>query len=155
MMFYYITVKFLFILLLTKSAITKSVDKYDPVVIRDSVQAEPGHFPAMVDLSIQGLTNCGGVLIDLSHIVTAGHCLVNVDDLSDSKIIVTGDEISLAEASPSRQTRTAIYHIIHPHYFQSPYKLINDIAVLRVTLLIILYTYNLSDFIISISHQNR
>lgn len=134
-MLFHISTIFLYILQLTESS---KIVPYE----RNGQNAISGQFPAMVALNIRKrLTTafCGGTLIDLSNVVTSGHCLEGVENISDdghSQILVIGDEIEITEPSPKRQVRSAVFHMVHPNYFKGENKLFNDIAVIRVTITI-------------------
>lgn len=131
-MLYYLTAKFLYILLLTESA---STDITPNIIGGDDAMF--GQFPALVALRVFTRTYtglCGGTLIDLSHIITAGHCFDNTKQISDGgRVQAIGDEISLILGSPSRQERNAMFFIVHPKYFHDKYNLFNDVAVVRVS----------------------
>lgn len=146
-MLYSITAKFLYILLLSELTSTNIIPN-----IYKSENAVLGQFPALVALKIlirRTVGLCGGTLIDLSHIITAGHCLEKVAKISDGgKITAIGDEISLWVESPSRQERDAIFFIIHPKYFRNGTDLFNDIAIIQVNQL---YPFRL--LFISLSKQ--
>ncbi|XP_015109013.1 chymotrypsin-1 [Diachasma alloeum] len=48
---------------------------YDVNSIDGGLRAEPGEFPYVVSIWMYGSHHCSGVIIDKTHILTAGHCV--------------------------------------------------------------------------------
>ncbi|XP_017876160.1 serine protease snake-like [Ceratina calcarata] len=96
------------------------------------VEARSGEFPYMVALGYQndvGIKySCGGSLISSQHVLTAAHCVNNVNEIVPIEVRL-GDE-SLNSTAESVQ-RISISDIIsHPKYKRSAQY--NDIAILKL-----------------------
>lgn len=82
-MFYNNIFALLLLLMYVLLIMTESVSSQEEVIpyIYDGTNAKRGEYPAIVSLKIikhSKVYMCSGTLIDKSHVVTAGHCVINV-----------------------------------------------------------------------------
>ncbi|KAG5674022.1 hypothetical protein PVAND_004014 [Polypedilum vanderplanki] len=72
-----------------------------------------GEFPAKISLqNRRGNHFCGGALIDLRHVLSAAHCLTDIDGRvsNPNDIRLMGDDLSIeSRASPHRQICDAYF----------------------------------------------
>ncbi|KAG5669287.1 hypothetical protein PVAND_017177 [Polypedilum vanderplanki] len=111
---------------LTRSAVTAERR------IVNGQPAQPHQFPYQVALLISTLTGtslCGGSVISTNAVLTAAHCTA---PFAQSYLIIAG-AYNRVQIEPNQQRRTepASNFIQHPEY--GSIRLINDIAVIRVT----------------------
>ncbi|XP_034231541.1 trypsin-1-like [Thrips palmi] len=90
-------------------------------------EAEPGQFPWMAALLRNGLQQfCGGVLLDSTHILTAAHCVYN---LEAGDLTVGLGEYDLSQPVPERVQTFEVTDILVNERF-NPDAYTDDIAIL-------------------------
>ncbi|KAJ3497768.1 hypothetical protein NLG97_g1653 [Lecanicillium saksenae] len=87
--------------------------------------ASPGAAPYIVSIRKDGAHNCGGSLIGKDVILTAGHCLM---DLEPTKLTVVAGSNSVKQGGVERNVSRGIKN---PTF--DAFKRINDIALLRLS----------------------
>ncbi|XP_059620668.1 trypsin-like [Phlebotomus argentipes] len=110
--------------------------KWFPRII-GGTQAVIGEFPGKVSLQTRlGSHFCGGTLIDLTHILTAAHCVTDsrAQVLNPAAIQIMAGDVSIVrnDAAPTREVRFLSHIFVHPDYDIATME--NDIAVLRLSL---------------------
>ena len=86
---------------------------------------KPHSFPWAVSLQYKGIHDCGGVIIDQWHILTAAHCLDYSNDLDNYFVRVGAhDQSSSGQLIPTMQL------IIHPNYDET--RSTNDIGIIKL-----------------------
>jgi secreted trypsin-like serine protease len=98
-------------------------------VIGGTVPA-PGARPWQVQISVSGMHHCGGSLVALDWVLTAGHC-VEGRSPSDFRLVLGEHDRSVAEGV--EQTRFADRIEMHPDYVWSGGVPHNDVALLHLT----------------------
>jgi secreted trypsin-like serine protease len=83
--------------------------------------AQPHSWPWIVSLQRFDINICGGSLLTEEWVLTAAHCMIDIDE-----IIVHIDIHNQTSVSP--QTRMIVKVIIHPNYEPTP-RHVNDIAL--------------------------
>ncbi|CAF0984899.1 unnamed protein product [Rotaria sordida] len=95
------------------------------VRIVNGIEVKPHSFPWAVSLQYRGLHDCGGVIIDQWHILTAAHCLDYSNDLGNYFARIGAHErYSSGELMPIAQL------ILHPDY--NEYRSTNDIGLIKL-----------------------
>lgn len=96
-----------------------------------------GQFPAAVSLDSPYNLHCGGVVVDRRHILTSAQCVLNATHqlINPFWLTAVAGDINLAPRSIRRETRNITHIYVHPSY--NPHTRMNDIAVLRVSFLIV------------------
>ncbi|XP_058467485.1 trypsin beta-like [Malaya genurostris] len=95
-----------------------------------------GEFPSKVSLQLvlNSAHFCGGTLLTMKHVLTAAHCLSNIEGIpwSPSRFQAMADDLNVLPkmASSTRQIRQVKFFVIHDKY--SPSTLANDIAVVTL-----------------------
>lgn len=90
-------------------------------------EAEPGQYPWMAALLRNGLQQfCGGVLLDSTHILTAAHCVYN---LEAEDLTVGLGEYDLSQPDPERVQTFPVAEILVNERF-NPDAYTDDIAIL-------------------------
>ncbi|CAG9809636.1 unnamed protein product [Chironomus riparius] len=94
-----------------------------------------GEFLAKISLQTRrGHHFCGGSIIDLRHVLTAAHCLTELDGrvIHPNDIRLMGDDLSIdSRGARTRQIRFATHIFAYPNYHALTLE--NDIAVVRVS----------------------
>ncbi|KAK7068146.1 Trypsin-2 [Halocaridina rubra] len=106
--------------------------------------ANPGEFPYQVSVQHKGILGqfhiCGGSILNPSYILTAAHCIANVDP--DTIYIVAGVN-SLTDDSGTRQEIKAKSIVIHDLYNDVTND--NDIALIKLEV-----TLELNDYVLAV-----
>jgi len=96
------------------------VGNFDPSKrVTGGSDASAGEFPFMVSMQITPMSgakyhNCGGVIVDPTHIVTAGHCVVG-KDLRSMEIVAGAHNVK--DANEATQQRVQVKRLVyHPNY---------------------------------------
>lgn len=93
--------------------------------IVNGYQAKPHSFPWAVSLQYRGAHDCGGVIIDQRHILTAAHCLDYSHDLGNYFARVGAhDRHSSGQLIPIAKL------IVHPEYDEG--RSVNDIGIIKL-----------------------
>ena len=93
--------------------------------IVNGLESVPHSFPWSVSLQYRGVHDCGGVILDQRHILTAAHCLDYATDLPNYQARVGAhDRRSSGQLIPVAQL------ILHPQYNQQ--RSTNDIGIIRL-----------------------
>ncbi|KAF4519929.1 hypothetical protein B566_EDAN012571 [Ephemera danica] len=104
------------------------VDFAKPNSVNDRIiggqDASPGQFPYMADLWMSTGSFCGGSIVTVNRILTAGHC---VEGSSYTDVYVGTHDI-YDSSDPERQTYRSTFTAMHPSYNWP----LNDIAVLHI-----------------------
>ena len=87
--------------------------------------ARLGDFPWAAALFIDGAWFCGGSLVSLRHVMTAGHCL---EDAWYVDIMLGAT--NLDTRGPGSLLMTSFNYILHPGY--DPSTLANDLAIVQL-----------------------
>lgn len=93
--------------------------------IVNGFEAIPHSFPWAISLQYKGVHDCGGVIIDQWHILTAAHCLDYSNDLENYYArIGAHNRLSSGQLMPIAEL------ILHPTYDES--RSTNDIGIIRL-----------------------
>ncbi|CAF1981776.1 unnamed protein product [Rotaria magnacalcarata] len=93
--------------------------------IVNGLEARPHSFPWAVSLQYNNIHDCGGVIIDQWHILTAAHCLDYSNDLGNYFArIGAHNRFSSGELMPIAQL------ILHPDY--NEFRSANDIGIIKL-----------------------
>lgn len=97
-----------------------------------------GEFPAAAYIVTPENAVCGATIIDTRHILTVAQCVLDDSNrvLNPRMVRVNAGDIRLNPVSPTRQSRLASVIYVHSDY--TPHTFENDIAVIRVSLLVII-----------------
>lgn len=108
-----------------------------PNKIVNGTDAAITEFPGVVSIQNWGYHFCGGVLITKRHVLTAAHCLTNVDGTSKLVRLLDKDAFTVATGSSNCQKPQHVYNIekfdIYPHYTVRPPQVYNDIGIITVS----------------------
>jgi hypothetical protein len=97
-----------------------------PLRIVNGFEAIPHSFPWAISLQYKDVHDCGGVIIDQWHILTAAHCLDYSEDLGNFYArIGAHNRLSSGQLIPIAEL------ILHPKYDEL--RSTNDIGVIRLT----------------------
>uniref|UniRef100_A0A7G3AZY4 limulus clotting factor C n=1 Tax=Lutzomyia longipalpis TaxID=7200 RepID=A0A7G3AZY4_LUTLO len=110
--------------------------KWFPRII-GGTPAVMGEFPGKVSLQTRmGSHFCGGTLIDLTHVLTAAHCVTDSRSqvFNPAALQIMAGDVSITRNSPAatRETRLVSHIFAHPDYDIGTME--NDIAVIRVSI---------------------
>lgn len=115
----------------TKSSSTSCGISYVPPNLHTSlrivngIESNPHSFPWAVSLRYRGMHDCGGVILDQWHILTAAHCLDYANDLGNYYVHVGAhNRSSSGLLLPTKQL------ILHPNYDE--YRSSNDIGIIKL-----------------------
>ncbi|XP_053599171.1 chymotrypsin-2-like [Microplitis demolitor] len=107
-----------------------------PNKIVNGTDAAITEFPGVVSIQNWGYHFCGGVLITKRHVLTAAHCLTNVDGTSKLVRLLDKDAFTVATGSSNCQKPQHVYNIekfdIYPHYTVRPPQVYNDIGIITL-----------------------
>lgn len=96
-----------------------------PLRIVNGFEAIPHSLPWAVSLQYKGVHDCGGVIIDQWHILTAAHCLDYADDLGNYYARVGAhNRLSSGQLMPIAEL------VIHPTY--NELRSTDDIGIIRL-----------------------
>ncbi|CAF0745403.1 unnamed protein product [Didymodactylos carnosus] len=95
--------------------------------IINGIEAIPHSWPWAVTLEYRGKHECGGVIIDQYHILTAAHCLGDPNDLTNYKA-----KVGVHHRQFSGQLYSISQLIIHPLYDENQWTKQNDIGIIKL-----------------------
>ncbi|CAF1034976.1 unnamed protein product [Adineta ricciae] len=101
-----------------------SSDQYEARIVGGET-AQPHSWPWSISIRIYNIHICGGSLINSEWVLTAAHCLVEINDLT---VHIGVHDVT----THSPIIRTIKKEFAHPDYIPSP-KFINDIALFRLS----------------------
>ncbi|XP_028833638.1 serine protease 56 [Denticeps clupeoides] len=99
--------------------------------------ASPGSWPWLVNLQLDGVLMCGGVLVDSSWVVTAAHCFAG--SYSESYWTAVVGEFDITRADPDEQIMKVNRIMTHPKF--NPKTFNNDIALVELNAPVMLSEY--------------
>ena len=96
--------------------------------------ATPFEYPFITSLQVDNDHICGGVLLNPTTVLTAGHCSEGIDDVSVLSVKVHRHDLSKSESTEQGATLTVSEIINSPGFRQVGDSLMNDISIWKVSL---------------------
>ncbi|KAK2574958.1 hypothetical protein KPH14_008721 [Odynerus spinipes] len=94
--------------------------------------ADPGEWPWIAALFNAGRQFCGGSLIDDKHILTAAHCVVNMNSWDVARLTVRLGDYNIKTNTEVRHIERRVKRVVRHRGFNSR-TLYNDVAVLTLS----------------------
>ncbi|KAF7397652.1 hypothetical protein HZH68_008874 [Vespula germanica] len=94
--------------------------------------ADPGEWPWISALFNAGRQFCGGSLIDNKHVLTAAHCVVNMNSWDVARLTVRLGDYNIKTNSEIRHVERRVKRVVRHRGFNSR-TLYNDVAILTLS----------------------
>ncbi|XP_035730813.1 proclotting enzyme-like [Vespa mandarinia] len=94
--------------------------------------ADPGEWPWISALFNAGRQFCGGSLIDDKHVLTAAHCVVNMNSWDVARLTVRLGDYNIKTNSEIRHVERRVKRVVRHRGFNSR-TLYNDVAILTLS----------------------
>ncbi|KAI4489963.1 hypothetical protein M0804_004145 [Polistes exclamans] len=94
--------------------------------------ADPGEWPWIAALFNAGRQFCGGSLVDEKHVLTAAHCVVNMNSWDVARLTVHLGDYNIKTNSEIRHVERRVKRVVRHRNFNSR-TLYNDVAILTMS----------------------